>query len=321
MLGSLGDNVSNPTAVQRPGGDSTRVVYERRNFDTNIWRLDLSGDLAGAATRVASSSADDDDPRLSPDGKALLFASNRSGRHELWVADADGSHARQLLRNGEVGGRWSSDSAEIVYESPETGRHIGIVKRDGTGRQQIRAIRDGVNPSFSLDGTSIYFSSDQGPDRTFQLWKMGHPARGNQSNVPVQLTNGGGAYAEESPDGAYVYFAKSFGIGSIWRIPSTGGKEELIIDGGVHWSNFKVVSDGIYYIAIPPAMYAASSQLYGSPGNALRFFRFSDRKTTTIHTLPRPVYMGLAVSPDRTRVFLTQVDHQGSDLAVVDGIR
>ena len=239
----------------------------------------------------------------------------------MWISDADGNNARQLSRNGEGGGRWSADGAEIVYESPGTGRHIAIVKRDGTGRQRIEAVRDGVVPSFSRDGRWIYFSSDTAAPGGPQVWRVAHPSRGNAAGGPIQLTHGGGTYSEESPDGAYVYFARSFGIGQIWRIPTAGGKEELVIDGGVHWSNFAVVSDGIYYIAIPPAGYAASSQLYGSRGNALRFFRFSDRKTTTIHTLPRPVYMGLAVSPDRTRVFLTQVDHQGSDLAVVDGIR
>ena len=321
LLGSLGDNVSNPTAVQPRGSSGTRVVYERRTFDTNIWRFDLSGESPVAPTRVAFSSADDNDPQLSPDGKELLFASNRSGRHELWVSDADGRNARQLLRHGEGGGRWSADGAEIVYESPETGRHIAIVNRDGTGRQQITAIRDGVVPSFSRDGKWIYFSSDQGPRGEPQVWRVGHPTRGNRSDVPIQVTTGGGTYSEESPDGAYVYFARSFGIGQIWRIPSAGGEEELVIDGGVHWSNFAVFSDGIYYIAIPPALYAASSQLYGAQGNTLRFFRFSDGKTLTIHTLPRPVFMGLSVSPNRSTVYLTQVDHQGSDLMVVNGIQ
>jgi eukaryotic-like serine/threonine-protein kinase len=318
-LGSLGDRVGNPTAVQPRGGSGTRLVYERRTFDTNIWRLELSG--LRTPIRLASSSADDNDPKLSPDGKQLLFASNRSGRHDLWVSDADGSQARQLLRNGGEGGRWSADGAEIVYESPQTGRHIAIVKRDGTGRRQLTAVRDGVVPSFSRDGKWIYFASDQATPDVPQVWKVRHPERGSGPSVPIQLTKGGGTYSEESLDGRYVYYARSFGLGQIWRVPSGGGKEELVIDGGVHWSNFVVVSDGIYYIAIPPAVYAASSQLYGAAGNALRFFRFADRRTLTLQTLPRPVYMGLSVSPDRASVFLTQVDHQGSDLLTVQGIQ
>ena len=88
---------------------------------------------------------------------------------------------------------------------------------------------------------------------------------------PVQLTKHGGSYSMESEDGAYVYFAKSFTAGPIWRVPSSGGQEELVIDEPVHWSNFSVVGDGIYYIAVPATGRAASSHLYGAAGNALRF--------------------------------------------------
>ncbi len=62
-LGSLGDNVSNPTAAQPRRGSGTRVVYERRSFDTNIWRLDLAAGSSGSLSRVESSSADDNDPQ------------------------------------------------------------------------------------------------------------------------------------------------------------------------------------------------------------------------------------------------------------------
>ena len=109
--------------------------------------------------------------------------------------------------------------------------------------------------------------------------------------------------------------------GRYGQVPSTGGKEELVIDEPVHWSNFTVAADGIYYIAVPPAGSGLSSHLYGAPGNALKFFRFSDRKTLIIHALPHPAYMGLSVSRDQSQVFLTQVDHQGSDLWMVDGLR
>ena len=103
----------------------------------------------------------------------------------------------------------------------------------------------------------------------------------------------------------------SFRTGPIWRVPSTGGQEELVIDEPVHWSNLPWSANGIYYIAVPPTG-APHPAIYGVPGNALKFFRFSDRKTLTIHALPHPAYMGLSVSRDQSQVFLTQVDHQGA---------
>jgi len=47
----------------------------------------------------------------------------------------------------------------------------------------------------------------------------------------------------------------------------------------------------------------------------------NETATLTIHALPHPAYMGLSVSRDQSKVFLTQADHQGSDLWMVDGLR
>ena len=211
-------------------------------------------------------------------------------------------------------------AARSCTESPESGRHIAIADRDGTGRQRLED-QDGVVPSVPTRPTMDLLLSHDSQTGVPHVWKIGNPSRTTDSSTPVQVTRRQGTYSEESHDGAYVYFASSFGIGSIWRVPSIGGKEELVIDEPVHWSNLTVVNDGIYYIAVPPTGSAASSQLYGTPGNALKFFRFADAKTLTIHALPHPAFMGLSVSRDRSSVFLTQVDHQGSDLWVVNGLR
>jgi Tol biopolymer transport system component len=37
-------------------------------------------------------------PARFPDGKRIAYQSNRSGRMEVWVMNADGSDARQLTK-------------------------------------------------------------------------------------------------------------------------------------------------------------------------------------------------------------------------------
>jgi imidazolonepropionase-like amidohydrolase/Tol biopolymer transport system component len=64
--------------------------------------FDLLGDLytlpieGGRATRITSGPGFDAQPRYSPDGKRILFVSDRSGADNLWVVQADGSGPRPL---------------------------------------------------------------------------------------------------------------------------------------------------------------------------------------------------------------------------------
>ena len=64
--------------------------------------FDLLGDLytlpidGGTATRITSGQAFDMQPRYSPDGSMIVFVSDRDGSENIWLANADGTDARQL---------------------------------------------------------------------------------------------------------------------------------------------------------------------------------------------------------------------------------
>ena len=66
--------------------------------------FDLLGDLytlptaGGTATRITSGSGFDGQPRYSPDGKSIVFVSDRSGSENLYFVDPDGSNIRPLTR-------------------------------------------------------------------------------------------------------------------------------------------------------------------------------------------------------------------------------
>ena len=66
----------------------------------------------------------------------------------------------------------------------------------------------------------------------------------------VQVTHHGGFAAFESPDGRFLYYAKSMTVPGLWRIPTNGGEEIEVISSleAGHWGYWAVVENGIYYL-------------------------------------------------------------------------
>jgi dipeptidyl aminopeptidase/acylaminoacyl peptidase len=58
-------------------------------------------------------------PRWSPDGKKILFESNRSGSYQMWVISAEGGEPKQLteISTGANTGIWSPDGTRIAFVS------------------------------------------------------------------------------------------------------------------------------------------------------------------------------------------------------------
>ena len=59
----------------------------------DIWTLPIGG---GDATRITHGAAYDMQPRFSPDGRQIVFVSDRGGNNNLWVMNADGTRPRVL---------------------------------------------------------------------------------------------------------------------------------------------------------------------------------------------------------------------------------
>jgi len=105
--------------------------------------FDLVGDLytlpigGGRATRITSGQGFDAMPTFSPDGKHIAFVSDRTGASNLWVADADGTHPRQLSRTEGFGfdyvsPSWSPDGSAILVSHNNGPAATGLTLRGFT---------------------------------------------------------------------------------------------------------------------------------------------------------------------------------------------
>lgn len=83
--------------------------------------------------RITNDRFSDRSPHWSPDGKEIVFLSNRSGRFELWSISPDGSGLRQITRRGAMPYVWSPDGSLIEY--PPDGSPIVV---QSSGHDQSR---------------------------------------------------------------------------------------------------------------------------------------------------------------------------------------
>jgi Tol biopolymer transport system component len=118
-----------PGVGQNAGGPSVRgkrMVFEQwviPNWD--IWRRPgrAAPRPGPEPTKLIASSASEDNPAWSPDGRRIAFSSDRSGVQNIWVCDSDGSNPVQLTSFERHSGtpRWSPDGRQLVFDSLEAG--------------------------------------------------------------------------------------------------------------------------------------------------------------------------------------------------------
>jgi Tol biopolymer transport system component len=302
LLTGLGDRLTAP-AISPKG---RRLAYARRQYDSNIWRIELGQGRASAPTQFIASTRLEDSPQFSSDGRHIAFVSDRSGTEQIWTCDRDGSNPVQIT-NAERGvkdsERWSPDGRSLAFASNVEGQSdIYVVPSAGGTPVRLTKNLAADLPSWSPDGRWIYFYSNR--TGSFQLWRM--PASGGP---PVQVTLNGGVASELSPDGRWLYFSKSDApVVTVWRMPAAGGAETIVAESVLH-RGFAASREGLYVLRATGAETAAS----------LEFLPGGTGKPTAIATINRRVMSSLTLSPDARTLLYVQADQDNVDLMLVEG--
>ncbi|SPF36090.1 Serine/threonine protein kinase [Candidatus Sulfopaludibacter sp. SbA4] len=290
-----------------------RLAYEKRRLDTNIYRMDGPGPDGGPRpydqcheTIVIDSTLDDREPGLSPDGRRLVFNSDRSGFFEIHVADADGANQVALTTMGPaaVGSpRWSPDGQTIVFDRYEDG-HSRIYTVPAGGGKPRRMTGDespNIRPSFSRDGRWIYFSSNRSGRN--EIWKI--PAGGGPAQ---QLTSNFGNEPFESPDGKLLYYTNPQGL---WSLPLAGGDPKLVVPGAEMFL-YALAGHSVYYGLQNPQRIMV---LRLDTGRTFEYVQFPKRATWF------DLGTAFTVSADERTILFAQTDRQESDLMLMEDFK
>ena len=143
--------------------------------------------------------------------------SDRDGRLELWVMNADGSGAHQLTSDGVTGHflRWSRDSTRIVFRCPTGAKARTMIVPIGGGDAEPAAeVMGGAHMSLSPDQSMIM---DVVAHRT--LWVS--PLHGGAPRRVFEFEDAESRidYPVWSPDGKWILFDRFVPRGGdVWML-------------------------------------------------------------------------------------------------------
>ena len=319
----VGEDGLTPVVSRPQHGRPPRLVYLRSFTDENIWRVETSAPGATASSPPVvfiSSTRGEWFPQFSPDGRRVVFSSNRSGEGAIWLADADGSNTTRLATLGAFATgspRWSPEGDMIAFHSnPEGQGEVYVVPAAG-GKPRNLTSNPATDsfPSYSRDGRWIYFSSNRTGEH--RIWKI--PASGGDA---VKVTDDVGYLPIESPDGAYLYYVETMDKPSpLWRLPTSGGVPVNVLEG-VLIGNFVVREGGIYYIDKPTGQGGVHYLDLPSGETRLQYFNLATRRSTTMaRNLGNVNDPFLTVSPDGRTILYSRTDSSVNDLMLVENFR
>lgn len=268
------------TTMSAPRPDLPRIVWQ--TLRPTSWNIYYFPALASSPRQLTDGTDLDYDAVLSPDGRWVVFTSERSGNPHLYVLDVAAGGTPRLLIDSpcmEDQVAFSPDGRSIAFMSDYSGNaEIYLLPFDPTATQPLGRAKNlthsragNFRPAFSPDGTRIAFSSDR--DKA----AAGHPffsfARQREGDLYVmdidgshvrRLTktpnwNGSPSF---SPDGKTIYFYsnRNLKVGppqspilaqdggcEIWAMDADGSEQRRITPAGLEALSPTVAGDRVMF--------------------------------------------------------------------------
>lgn len=233
--------------------DGKTIVFELLG---DLYTLPITG---GKAVRITSGLALDTQPRYSPEGKRIVFVSDRTGNENLWLletgktindttAAVDSTGLKQITKGANsayASPEWTPDGNYIIASKLGAGlgvNHLWMYHVEGGSGVDLNAKekeRNAIGAAFGADGRYIYISTKVGRwgyDLRSLDFQIAMYDRDNGKIFPLTGQVGGGVRPAVSPDGKWLVYASRSDA-------KTGYRLRNLESGAEQWLAYPVQRD------------------------------------------------------------------------------
>lgn len=200
-----------------------RIVFQSNlDGDHEIYLL-----TAANLLKLTDNPWEDEYPKWSPDGTKIAFTANPSGKYQIFIMDADGSHTVQIThsKNDAIEHAWFPDGKKIAFTEEVKrgfGRHYTLWMMDLESKKTEKIIPEfsdsNALPDFSPTDPLMAFTGKRTMGWDVFVYNL-------KTRKYVSLTEGGGAcrphFSKDGKKIAYVS-AEADGKGDIWVMNPDG---------------------------------------------------------------------------------------------------
>jgi dipeptidyl aminopeptidase/acylaminoacyl peptidase len=220
------------------------VNLEENKTSSCLWLAPTNG---GTRRQLTNTTKKDRHPRWSPNGKQILFESNRSGENQIWVIDSEmAGEARQLtnITSEASGALWSPDAEWIAFISAVNPEFSNKPFAESNALNKKKKDAAEKNPVKAREFNKLFFRhwDDWVEDKRQHIFVLpatgGEPrdiTPGDHDANPTSSTFSVGDDFTYSPDSKWVYFTAPPEHGEAWstnydiyRVSVNGGQREPV---------------------------------------------------------------------------------------------
>ncbi len=234
--------------------DGRTIVFELMG---DLYTLPASG---GRATPISHGPAFDSQPRWSPDGRRIVFLSDRDGSENLWTFDPDGTKPTQVSKGDNAlyaSPEWTPDGNYIVVSRTNAplgsnyqlwlfhkdgGPGVSLTK-DDKGQGALGSGRgtniNSLGPAFGRDGRYLWYARKRGGfgyNIDLTQWQLAIFDRETGRIFPQTDIYGSAMRPVLSPDGHWLVYA-------VRHDAQTGLRLRDLLNGDERWLKYPVQRD------------------------------------------------------------------------------